>query len=128
MKTLTLNEIDVLIQKHIFGSEVTTWNNHFSNKRQTDVPIYLTEGGFNYIPRYSEDIKDAWKVVEKIQRKEKLDFEMNRWGENGEYFAGFAPYGKDKDPFKIFFSEGKDAPLAICKAALKIVEIEVESK
>ncbi len=127
MKTLTLKEIDVLIQEHIFGSEVTTHNDYVSDaKRIPDALIYLTEVGFNYIPRYSENIKDAWGVVEKIQEKEKLNFELQRRGADGSFFVNFIAYGASGEPHKMFWDAGKSAPLAICLIALKTQGIEVQ--
>lgn len=129
MKTLTLREIDVLIEKHIFGSEVTTWNTHFTrNKRQEDIPIVLIENGeyHGVVPDYSKEIEDAWLVVEKIQEKEKLNFELQRRGADGSFFVNFIAYGASGEPHKMFWDAGKSAPLAICLIALKTQGIEVQ--
>ncbi|GIO25380.1 hypothetical protein [Oceanobacillus sp. J11TS1] len=117
MEILTLREIDALIQKHIFGGEVTTYNEYITDaKRIPNTLIYLTEGGFNYIPRYSEDIKDAWKVVEKFFR---VDIETGN--SRTEHFVILrTETGLTRSVY------AKTAPLAICLAALKTQGIEVQ--
>jgi hypothetical protein len=65
------------------------------------------------------DIRDAWKVVEKLS-KDGFDFQV--WREKGKYNVEFA-----KDFFYSFgFAESKNVSLAICLAALKAVGVEVE--
>lgn len=104
--------IDELIEIHIFNSNVTTWNAHFAAKRQTDVPIKRVEGGFNYIPRYSEKIEHAWELVDKL----KIEVIPQSEGapQNLKYMCAIdeRPIGERYEHF------AETAPLAICEIAL----------
>jgi len=81
---------------------------------------FLQNGSFRRVPSYSTDIAAAWQVVEKIKdvfRKQKpdWDFAIVETGEN-HWLAGWLQY----ESFELS-GEGKTAPLAICRAALKVV-------
>ncbi len=83
------------------------------------------------LPHYSTDIKDAWQVVEWIVGKDctEHDLFIECWAD-GEWFVAFHPFGySSRKPCAS--DDGKktgspSAPLAICRAALKSVGIEVE--
>lgn len=122
MKTTDLDAIDALIQKHIFGYKVTTFNRHHPEfKRQTNKFIYLVNGGYEYVPRYSKNIKDAWEVVEKLRENY---FEISI--DIGEDIVNVEISTTINNPKKVYCAyQEEKTPLAICLAALKSVEEEV---
>ena len=65
------------------------------------------------------NIAHAWEVVEKIVKDTNIYFEVCRYG-NGEWvtFMGQGNKGFEIDEY------ADTAPLAICKAALKAMEVE----
>jgi len=97
-------ELDNLIRKHIFNDE------------------YQIARKF-----YSENIEDAWEVVEKVcaDRQEKLnEFMVKKLAQGGTVQETFGDYvatykeGGDYVP-------GVSAPHAICLAALKAKGVEI---
>lgn len=67
----------------------------------------------------SENIRDAWAVVEKFDR---IDVER----ENGEYFACIYNGINSDGSYTVYASEAKTAPMAICLATLESVGVEIE--
>lgn len=74
-------------------------------------------------PHYSTNIADAWMVVEKmVARKAHADFMIWKGSEKWEarfYFVTGETVSESRE-------EDKSAPLAICKAALAAVGVEVK--
>nr|WP_034679056.1 hypothetical protein [Priestia megaterium] len=102
--------IDRLVAEKVMGFEVRNGQRVEDGKR------------FG-IPSYSQKIKDAWDVVEKIG----IDFTMNTVNEHDIHVrAGelelIGQYHCNINGFHVY---DKSAPLAICKAALKTVGVEV---
>lgn len=135
VKDLSDRELDALVAEKVFGWEwVEDLPSRTGNRRggkflgspgfsdrnpsmaRTARCKHLAEWCYNDVENYSTDIGAAWKVVEKIQSTG-LVFEISSLL-NGGYNAGFykEPYGDGKCVLGI-----KEAPRAICLAALKAV-------
>ena len=78
------------------------------------------------LPKFSSDIATAWKVIEKIRKIDKhwcpgVGWEdMDGLGEPG-WVCGFEYYGEREEDFKEFSAIAVTMPLAVCRAALKVV-------
>lgn len=81
-----------------------------------------TKGEVGWLQSYSTDIRAAWDVVDKIRKKESLEFRMGTESHSGyEYWVTFEADIRTTDDVW-----GESAPHAICLAALKAVGIEVK--
>jgi hypothetical protein len=98
-------EIDFLIFEHIFGNE-----KGFVDylKEQKDA----LELNLSIVNRYSTDIKDAWKIVNKLKQEDQYYFRLEN-GDLKDYGCIFSDYQDN------YFAEADTPALAICKAALK---------
>jgi len=115
-------ELDARIAEDVFGRDIRKIE--FASKYE--LPIYRYEGtdinsGDSKIPHYSTQIADAWPVVEKL--KEKWGSIDIRGDGDNEWVVGWNCDG-------MFFLDdtfagavyAPTAPLAICLAALAVVE------
>lgn len=86
----------------------------------------IEETGLYPTPDYCNDIAEAWKVVEEFRR---------RWQEDGDYCWEFLDCKHGWQVSQIYdgggshyeticFADGETLPLAIVKAALKVLENE----
>lgn len=118
------NQVDVLIQEMIFQTFVRPP----PNEHGTCLSIAYTMD-YDEVPPYSTSIEAAWRVVEKmlnhggkmyqIEMKGYADGFIVKFHENPPVDWCLSKYwdaNNDKDA-----SKGDTAPLAICKAALKVV-------
>jgi len=98
-------ELDVLVLKNVFGNE-------YKHIHNTD---YYREGDdYVLIPFYSTDIAAAWKVVEKFD-----EYYIEHNATNYPDAKIFVMLGDNIDNA----IEAETLPLAICRAALKALEI-----
>lgn len=118
------NEIDVLI-----GSEIMNWTKERLPNNDEGLPYtaeFWTKDGEKQIPANffnpSTNIKDAWKIVEKLSYgSSDINFSMEN------HYMGYWAQFTLEDSEKPFESNAQaTAPLAICAAALKIRGIELE--
>lgn len=91
--------------------------------RYGEMPWYppgttIETGGRLNIPRYSTDIAAAWLVVEEMERRGWW-FHLHP-NDDGIYSMYFHKYQEGKLPT----GYGETAPLAICRAALAVIEGE----
>ncbi|MCC2250048.1 hypothetical protein JUJ52_08720 [Virgibacillus sp. AGTR] len=100
-------KIDQLVAEKVMGFEVRNGQRAEDGKR------------FG-IPSYSQKIEDAWQVVEKLDRK--YEFELTRFEDEDKWYCDLTNWNDDLRSIR---SVEKTAPLAICKAALKTVGVEV---
>lgn len=113
---ITLREIDRLIAERLMG-----WTN-----------LSLTGSGFGttpegmphrIIPRYSTEISAAWEVIEKLKLlgyQGRIDWAKPEPGY--ECAFGASPF-----TYEMQFSSAETASLAICLAALKIIEVSANT-
>ena len=80
-------------------------------------PHWISDGTtYLELPRFSEDVGDAWEIVRELIKRGlhvSLDSDGSGWT------ADFTP-----NPLVTFFTCADTAPLAICRAALRVVENE----
>lgn len=99
-------ELDALVAEKVMGFEVTNYE-----------PIGIRKGGWILpIPNYSTEIKDAWEVVEKLNLFEKYLLAKSdvNWCIGGDF-------SRELSFEEQAIASGNTAPLAICRAALKVM-------
>jgi hypothetical protein len=113
-------ELDALVAEKVMGLPVyRDMDNGF--------PHLGVKGSYGPIPDYSVLIEDAWQVVEKLSNKYRVQvaqcfFPDVLWlCELWDYAAG--RWEKEESEDAEFCAYGKTAPYAICRAALKAVEV-----
>lgn len=119
-------ELDILVAERVFQANITHLNqksgwciDYVADKEECNDPIWTDYGADGYrLKRYSEDIKAAWKLVDKM------------WGiwDLGSDFDGWnvkltTARGSCSDKFVT--AKGKTVMEAICKVALKAVEEQI---
>lgn len=120
-------EIDRLIATKIMGYEVDEkWTEEINDDFMyvgvwiSDAPAE-TEGPF----APSEDISDAWQVVDKVRESRNFDL-SDAWDENDKkIFYSHFQYD-DSVIVRTYSAYAETAPLAICLAALKAYGVELE--
>ena len=126
-------ELDVVIAKKVFGSEVDFLNqlagwriDYVAKRRECNDPILSDLGVEGYrLKDYSTNISSAWKVVEKLKYFMVLAPGASCNGSESPNRAdtwvvelGLMPDGEGRS----VFAEGVSAPHAICLAALKAMD------
>lgn len=110
-------ELDALVYVKVMGFELMTFE-----RTQGQEPYPPTGVGFKIVPRYSTEIIAAWQIVDKLAPSLKLELVPTSEG----YQASFLKYSPDKDELTPWIggpvADAKEAPHAICLAALKAVE------
>lgn len=103
------HEIDALVAEKIMGWKDTHLSpRHYTGNRYWGIN---TEGKKDIVPTYSENMQQAWQVVEKMGGFVQLTHENDKW------YCGFTVV------------DSVDAPTpteAICKAALLAKGVEFE--
>lgn len=131
MKPTYLRKLDALIAEHVMGYERGYWNNFeqkqidtdwFEPHRQADPASGRSEDVYpiEWVPRFSADVAEAWKVVEKMRKK---GFEVT-WFATPETLYGcrVAPYGKFVGP-DIANAQGETQAEASARAVLLALKI-----
>lgn len=98
-------ELDGLIAEKVMGLKV------YGQFHETNRGVRI------HVPRYSTNIEDAWLVVEKLKDKVDIGFFNDSLGNWNCKIL-------DKSDWSLTEIEAETAPLAICLAALKAVDIE----
>ena len=130
-------KLDALIAEHVVGHLVEHWNGHYAIKGdevggvgviEEDKLVYCFSKGSRHLPNYSTDIAAAFEVVEKL-RADELNFTLGN-GKNGNQHQAEFRERTTRALYtgKWWFSIADTAPHAICLAALKVLEINVESE
>ena len=118
-------ELDALIAEKVMG-----WDHVRKIEPRSSIygpcsPYYIgreniTDGDFDEpVPHYSTYIGTAWQVVEKMQ--------ANKWWFDADWELGELPWAAffvDRDSFGyigVYGSNAESMPLAVCRAALKVV-------
>lgn len=119
-------EMDALVAKKIFGKVRCQARCHKRGVRgsmdgtycyaQPDSPAQ----GAN-IPHYSTDISAAWEVVEKIRSSSGLSVIVEASVHPNEYICAIGAHHRGQW-IESFRSAEAEAPLVICRAALKAVD------
>lgn len=109
-------ELDALVAQHVMGckvlgSELTGFFCGCSPETHRD------KDGF--LPRFSTDIAAAWEIVEKVKATSSRGYVLDFL--RGEWTVGLRACGDAGEPELYDHCAGcaEEAPLAICKAALK---------
>ncbi|MES1047209.1 hypothetical protein FOA22_22405 [Heyndrickxia oleronia] len=110
-------EIDKLVAENVMGWKTRKryeinkriYEYAFQNINHSDHIIWFD------LPEFSANIKDAWLVVEKLD----FDVKVTKY----ENSAGYQCHVFIPSNVQMVFAE--TAPMAICKAALKAVGVEV---
>lgn len=119
---MTPREIDSLIATKVMGWKILTCKGiKIIAPPDYDGPDMMINADIKVIPSYSTDISAAWQVVEKMQEYGYIL--MLDATTTSEYYISFVGL---KDGSHIsFFGNANTAPMAICRAALKCVGVEV---
>jgi hypothetical protein len=119
--------LDILIAERVFGW--TRWDGKGDWDGPDDVTFFLADEDHLavYGPReeepsgyaaFSENIEDAWEVVERL--KKAFDLKLLCILDEGWEVSVYTKFWDNSDPVAVECAES--APLAICLAALKAVE------
>lgn len=115
-------KIDAQIAKKVFKLKVSKQPGTFCE--QLMIPVkgpWSGEWRDDLLPKYSEDMKHAWEVAKKVQKKGwNIDISYNGYCS----VQIVAPGGSSGHGIVMGHAEEKSAPLAICKAALQTIEAE----
>jgi hypothetical protein len=130
---MDLREIDRLVAEKVMGCEEapSIWFADYDKSKKyyciSDTPNkeisiieYVDRGWVQYLFHSSENIADAWQVVEKL-RKDNIMIDITP--SETVYFASVRHQGKE---YIVRSIKAETAPLAICLAALKSIGIDVE--
>lgn len=109
---MTDREMDALVASKVMGHQIAD---------SFGIEYCFDDGYLIPIPRYSTDIAAAWLVVERMHASGYW-MKMVR-GEDGA-FVGFTRFGVVHCGSSWVQAEEKPAPMAICKAALHVVDAE----
>ena len=104
-------KIDQLIAEKIMG-----WN----AEKRTATTYWAGEQGewrIKHLWKPTENMEDAWDVVEKLRENYWIQIDVGK-----EYVCDIGKYGVTGSTIQI---EANTAPLVICKASLKLIEVEV---
>jgi hypothetical protein len=108
-------EIDYLIFEHVLKNEKGYME--YLKQQKDDLNLYI-------VKRYSTNIQDAWVVVDKLNKQ--WEFELYRDnGKDEPFYCDFSGYDKFAYVDRFYRGVANTAPLAICKAALKSVGIDL---
>lgn len=134
----TGRELDILVAEKVMGHKVvhTTWNKGKSHSYTIGEPDYYDEAGdmklWNPVPNYSEDIKDAWEVVDKLKTVNSEIYHLSRalrltlsyvGSKSNKWRAEFDLENDNAgDDTTYWYAEAETPELAICNAALKTLE------
>ena len=130
-------EIDALVAEHVFEWKLS-YHNHEDGAWYKYCPDYVNDDGTSVGPddlsawdfvcrnnevamrKFSTDIAAAWEVVEKIS--DKMPGVISNIKSNGDVEWG-VKFFKNKEIEGVW---ADTAPLAICKASLKTVGVDVD--
>lgn len=127
-------ELDALIAEHVMGWKVERGEMRldFLDKPSPWMTFHTPEGIKNPIP-FSTDIAAAWKVVTKLTTEYRARFELECSQFEGKscveaYFKDVSVSTDDPCGEEDCYGEGygETAPLAICRAALAALGVEVQ--
>lgn len=115
---MNLREIDRLVAEKVLGCKVVGKQGCGCND------LRHSRDSFERFGYYSSNIADAWEVVEKWNKMSNKNWVTISSDFNNKTWDCFFEY-TDHPPGLGSHSNEDTAPLAICKAALKAVEVEV---
>jgi hypothetical protein len=103
-------EINRLVAEKVMGY---VWAENTDGLKLTIPYVWYTDNGYRSSFRPSQNIEDAWKVVEKFNMVDvNKDF-------NGEYECVIYVCDNQGRPIECWIENGETAQISICKAALK---------
>ena len=112
---MDLRKIDALIAKHVFNRTC-----EFASQLEGEEQLLYTPRRLKGVPRYSSDISAAWELTELGEYGFKISTNFN-----GEALVSCHRY-VGKGAFQVAEATANTAPLAMCLAALKVNEIDVD--
>jgi hypothetical protein len=125
---MNLRKIDKLVREHVMGVSLKVFTEDFENQLRLYAPrTYVASAGtvedLYHIacPHYSEDIKEAWAVFEKLGGGGICDKAVRRI--DSQVHAEYRCIIDEQDGR--WEANAHTAPLAICLAALKAMGVEV---
>jgi len=100
------SDINKLIAEKVLGLEVKYDN-------------IVRDGRRSSIPNYSQNIEQAWKVIEAMREKGMI---VSIFNDNKSYFVKFHDFQINQ----LSHAVDKSISLAICKSALKVIGVEIK--
>lgn len=119
-----MRDLDKLIAEKVMGETVvsTTWGRGKYEVLSLGDPIWYDDDGSmvisNPVPSYSENIADAWLVIEKLPFTVEITTN-NPYGPTTPETEWMVTFSAE------FEAHGPTAPHAICLAALKALGVEL---
>lgn len=107
-------ELDALVAEKVMGLTPVEWSGWEGDLSL----VYGDQETGGIVPRYSTDIGAAWEVVEKL----KQDRTVHLWSVPSGYMVQMT--GVNAKMLEVI-GQADTAPLAICRAALSSVGVEV---
>jgi len=104
-------DMDVMIAKNLFG-----WD----GRRETLKQLYVKRG-VGQVPYYSTDIAAAWKIIDRLHDLRLIVTVRDDGTANSVLCEIFKPGLPKKE--EVSYAHGGTAPRAICRAALKAVQV-----
>jgi len=89
-----------------------------AEKMMSHIDFFDSKREVKGIPNYSTDIAAAWEVVEKLAEVCRVFIEID----DGIYYVRIEYQETSMSVAKYFEAEDESAPMAICRAALKLME------
>ena len=109
-------DTDALIAKNVMG-----WKSITKRRTGDDYTGYNPGGVIDYVPHYSTGIEAAWEVVEKM--RERYTFCELSLASHADKMITFNINHYSAD----YTGLADTAPLAICRAALKAMEVDTDT-
>jgi hypothetical protein len=107
-------ELDSIVAEKVMG-----WKWNAESAWLGDSKWSRTHGDpWSFLPHYSTDIADAWAVVEKLREGNDVELKTLYWGKKTDWWVRLNS-GFDVNTF------AETAPMAICKAAILAVGVEI---
>jgi hypothetical protein len=118
-------KLDILISEYIFDKEV-----YETDDCNGEDNYWLDKNSENELPFYSSSIEEAWKVMDQVRKIHWRDVVslFSPTDESKLWFCHFEKkwHGRDGSVVEIYDMEsGETAPLAICLAALRALDIKI---
>jgi hypothetical protein len=114
------NAMDAEIAHRVFGRDVLFFNTlSWAERGWIYGDIHI---GSQEIPTYSTDIAAAWTIIEHLMVSADMGYTLGSgtWPDGRRYHtARFFP----RDYSRAWMGDGDTLPLAICRAALAVVEV-----
>lgn len=116
---MTKRELDIQVGEHVFGWEVSVYENYQGIEGTSYVCREKVQGNHWSLPHFSECMTAAWTVAEKLV-SDGYDFDFDNFSASGADWS-LCLWTEEKE----IYATDPSAPRTICLAALKAVGAEV---